>query len=111
MNQLQILFRQTLTASMGIAKEIPSAILMVLTPIASPSKFTRGPPELPKVIAASVWGIRDENSHLHKQNWSEEIINLHEMKTMICKKTSLKNVNIQEIKHSSMQTNDRIGVT
>ena len=40
---------------MGMAKEIPSAILMVLMPIASPSRLTNGPPELPNVIAASVY--------------------------------------------------------
>lgn len=38
----------------GIAKEIPAVTFILLTPIASPSKFTRGPPELPNVIAASV---------------------------------------------------------
>ena len=28
---------------------------MLLMPIASPSRLMRGPPELPKVMAASVW--------------------------------------------------------
>lgn len=40
---------------MGMAKEMPAVTFMLLIPIASPSRFTRGPPELPNVMAASVW--------------------------------------------------------
>lgn len=40
---------------MGIAKDMPAVTFILLIPIASPSRFTRGPPEFPKVIAASVW--------------------------------------------------------
>mmetsp|Transcript_160 Transcript_160/g.463 ORF Transcript_160/g.463 Transcript_160/m.463 type:complete len:365 (-) Transcript_160:152-1246(-) len=42
-------------ASMGMANEIPSAIcaFIVFTPTTRPSKSTRGPPELPTLIAQS----------------------------------------------------------
>uniref|UniRef100_A0A182Q570 Uncharacterized protein n=1 Tax=Anopheles farauti TaxID=69004 RepID=A0A182Q570_9DIPT len=39
----------------GIAKLMPAVTLMLLMPIASPSRLTSGPPELPNVMAASVW--------------------------------------------------------
>lgn len=39
---------------MGIAKLMPGVTFMLFTPIASPSRFINGPPELPNVIAASV---------------------------------------------------------
>ncbi len=34
---------------MGIAKEIPDVTFMVFIPMASPSRFTKGPPELPNL--------------------------------------------------------------
>jgi hypothetical protein len=44
----------------GIANPNPSAsalprIISVFIPITSPAKFISGPPELPLLIAASVW--------------------------------------------------------
>src|SRR5262245_21515563 len=41
----------------GTAKPIPCPTLLiaVFTPTTSPAMFTRGPPEFPKLIAASVW--------------------------------------------------------
>ena len=41
----------------GIAKPMPEppATIAVLMPITSPCRFTSGPPELPGLIAASVW--------------------------------------------------------
>lgn len=41
----------------GIAKPMPcaSALTAVLMPMTSPSSFSRGPPELPGLIDASVW--------------------------------------------------------
>ena len=43
--------------SMGMAKETPSATTAFMEdmPTTSPSRFTRGPPELPLLVAASVW--------------------------------------------------------
>ena len=45
-----------LAVSMGMAKETPSAVsaFMEEMPTTSPARFTRGPPELPEFIAASV---------------------------------------------------------
>ena len=42
---------------MGTANPMPWASLLTaaLIPTASPSVFTRGPPELPGLMAASVW--------------------------------------------------------
>ena len=44
--------------SIGMAKPIPSppCAFIVFMPITSPSRFTSGPPELPTLIAASVYG-------------------------------------------------------
>ncbi len=41
----------------GIAKPIPwpVATIAVLMPMTSPRRLTRGPPELPGLIEASVW--------------------------------------------------------
>ncbi len=43
--------------SMGMAKDTPSATTAFMDdmPTTSPSRFTRGPPELPLLVAASVW--------------------------------------------------------
>ncbi len=43
---------------MGMAKPMPSeySSFMLLIPTTSPSRFTRGPPELPALMAASVCG-------------------------------------------------------
>jgi hypothetical protein len=39
---------------------VPAMVaIVVLTPITSPRAFTRGPPELPGLIAASVWMARN----------------------------------------------------
>ncbi|VGP06415.1 hypothetical protein SB00610_00846 [Klebsiella quasipneumoniae subsp. similipneumoniae] len=48
------------TMLLGIAKPIPmlppsGARMAVLMPISSPLRFTRAPPEFPRLIAASVW--------------------------------------------------------
>src|SRR5438552_1689451 len=42
---------------MGMAKPMPEppATIAVLMPMTSPCMFTRGPPELPGLMAASVW--------------------------------------------------------
>ena len=42
---------------MGIANPIPSAhpAIAVLIPMTCPLRFTRGHPEFPRLIAASVW--------------------------------------------------------
>lgn len=46
-----------LTLEMGMAKPMPSAsvLVAVLIPITSPAALTSGPPELPALMAASVW--------------------------------------------------------
>ena len=49
-----------LTVSAGIAKPIPmlpldGEIIWALMPITCPELFSSGPPELPGLIAASVW--------------------------------------------------------
>src|SRR2546426_943105 len=46
-----------LAVLMPMAKQIPCAgrITAVLTPMTSPREFTKGPPELPGLSAASVW--------------------------------------------------------
>lgn len=46
-----------LAAAIGIAKPrlSPSAEVAELIPMTSPAAFTRGPPELPALMAASVW--------------------------------------------------------
>lgn len=44
---ISLLVKKSFAQSMGIAKEIPAVTLIELIPIASPSKFTRGPPEFP----------------------------------------------------------------
>ena len=43
--------------SMGMAKPMPAALarMAVLMPITSPNSLRRGPPELPGLMAASVW--------------------------------------------------------
>lgn len=48
-----------LTEAIGIAKPIPSASeeVAVLMPMTSPAALISGPPELPALIAASVWII------------------------------------------------------
>lgn len=45
-----------LAVSMGMAKDTPSATTAFMEdmPTTSPSRFTRGPPELPLLVAASV---------------------------------------------------------
>src|SRR5207244_1327076 len=53
-------FSTALAVLMGIAKPMPALwptldAIMVLIPITSPCEFIRGPPELPGLIAASVW--------------------------------------------------------
>ena len=49
-------FRMWRALSMGMAKETPLVMALIHeTPITSPFIFTRGPPELPVFIAASVW--------------------------------------------------------
>ncbi len=45
---------------LGTAKPTPAEVpvreaIAVLTPTSSPRRFTSGPPELPGLIAASVW--------------------------------------------------------
>lgn len=39
---------------MGMAKDMPDVNLKLLIPITLPSKLTKGPPEFPNVIEASV---------------------------------------------------------
>jgi hypothetical protein len=66
-------------ALIGIAKLIPSAFtaIAVLIPMTRPKASKSGPPELPGLIAASVWIIswnRPEPSGLGKSRWSALMI-------------------------------------
>jgi len=47
----------SLALSMGMAKDTPAVNMarMVEMPTTSPARFTSGPPELPLLMAASVW--------------------------------------------------------
>ena len=49
-----------LTESMGMAKPMPALVpdgdrMAVLTPMMRPAESSNGPPELPGLMAASVW--------------------------------------------------------
>ena len=47
--------RLTMLAGMANPMPCPVATIAVLMPITSPRRLTRGPPELPGLIEASVW--------------------------------------------------------